>query len=140
MKANITIVYNGQTEEAFNFYRSIFGGDFGRLSRMSEIPGAPPMPEDQANKILFMDLPVGENLLMGMDCPASMPPVNVGNNFMITIDTASEGENTHLFIKLAEGGEIKMPLAHQFWGAFFGMVTDKFGITWMLSYVNQEQS
>ncbi|MHB8207416.1 VOC family protein [Mucilaginibacter sp.] len=140
MKANITILYNGQTEEAFNFYRSIFGGDFGRLSRMSEIPDAPPMPEDQANKILFMDLPIGDNLLMGMDCPASMPPVNVGNNFMVTIDTASEEENTRLYNKLGEGGEIKIQLGHQFWGAFFGMVTDKFGITWMLSYVNQEQS
>jgi PhnB protein len=140
MKTNITLVYNGQTEEAFNFYRSIFGGDFIAVSRMKDIPNAPAMPQDQANKILYMSYPIGNNIIAGMDCPASAPPVVQGNNFMINIDTVSEAENTRLFNALAEGAEIKMPLAHQFWGAFFGMLTDKFGITWMLSYVNQEQS
>src|ERR1700759_1417270 len=118
MKTNISIVYNGQTEEAFNFYRSIFGGDFERVSRMSEMPNSEGLSKEEANKILFMALPIGNNLLMGMDCPAGRPPVNVGNNIMISIDTASEEENTHLYNKFAEKGEIRIPLGHQFWGAF----------------------
>ena len=140
MKTNISIVYNGQTEEAFNFYQSILGGDFERLTRMKDMPGGENLTEEQSNKILFMALPIGNNLLMGMDCPAGRPPVVAGSNFMVNIDTTSEEENTRIYNKFAEQGEIRIPLGHQFWGAFFGMVTDQFGITWMLSYVNQEQS
>lgn len=132
--ANITITFNGQTEEAFNLYKSVFGGEFIMLQRMKDIPNAPEMPEAEGNKILFMSLPMGNSVLMGMDIPAHMPPGKEGTNFMVTVETESEEETTQFFNGLAEGGHVMMPLGDQFWGAFFGMVTDKFGIQWMLSY------
>jgi len=136
MKAiNITLVYDGQTEEAFNFYRSVFGGEFLHVQRMKEIPNAPPMPESEGDKILHMAFPIGSSILMGMDAPTGRMVLNQGNNFMVTLDTESEEETTKLFNGLSAGGIVTMPLEHQFWGAFFGMFTDKFGIQWMLSYV-----
>jgi len=136
MKAiNITIMFDGQTEAAFTFYKSIFGGEFDNLQRMKDMPGAPPMPPEEAEKILHVAYPVGNSMLMGMDVPTGRMVLNQGNNFMVTLDTGSEDETTKLFNGLSDGGQVTMPLAHQFWGSFFGMVTDKFGIQWMLSYM-----
>lgn len=136
MKAiNITIMFDGKAEAAFTFYRSIFGGGFSNFQRMKDMPGAAPMPADEAEKILHVALPVGNSVIMGMDMPKGRGTVNAGNNFMVTLDTSSEEETTRVCNSLAEGGFVMMPVAHQFWGAFFGMVTDKFGIQWMLSYV-----
>jgi PhnB protein len=136
MKAiNITMVFNGQTEAAFNFYRSVFGGEFSNLQRMKDMPGPPSMSAEESEKILHMALPIGSATLMGMDMPKGRGTVYAGNNFYVTLDTSSEEETTKLFNGLAEGGSVMMPVAHQFWGSFFGMVTDKFGIQWMLSYV-----
>ena len=135
MKAvNVTLLFDGEAEAAFNLYKSVFGGEFSNVSRMKDIPGNP-MPAEYAEKILHMAFPIGPAILMGMDCPPGHGTVNMGNNFMATIDTGSKEETTKLFNGLAEGGTITMPLADQFWGSFFGMVTDKFGIQWMLSYV-----
>lgn len=137
MKAiNITIIFNGKTEAALNFYKSIFGGDFINFQRMKEMPGAPPMSAEEGEKILHAALPVGNSVLMAMDMPQGRGTVNEGNNFMVTLDTSSEEETTRVFSRLSEGGVVTMPLGHQFWGAFFGMVTDQFGIQWMLSYMN----
>ena len=136
MKANnITILFDGQAEAAFNFYNSVFGGDFSNVQRMKDMPDAPPMLADEREKILHMAFPIGSAVLMGMDMPAGRGTVNTGNNFMVTLDTSSEEETTRLFNGLSEGGTVMMPVEHQFWGAFFGMLTDKFGIQWMLSYV-----
>jgi PhnB protein len=138
MKAsNITIVFDGKTEAAFNFYRSIFGGEFSNFQRMKDMQGAPPMSAEEGEKILHAALPIGNSVIMGMDMPSGRGTVNAGNNFMVTLDTSSEEETTRVFNRLAEGGFVMMPLGHQFWGAFFGMVTDKFGIQWMLSYMGQ---
>lgn len=137
MKAiNITIIFNGKTEAALNFYKSVFGGDFINFQRMKEMPGAPPMSAEEGEKILHAALPVGNSVLMAMDMPQGRGTVNEGNNFMVTLDTSSEEETTRVFSRLSEGGVVTMPLGHQFWGAFFGMVTDQFGIQWMLSYMN----
>lgn len=139
MKAsNITLLYNGNTEEAFNFYKSVIGGEFINVSRMKDIPNAPAMGEEEANKILHMTFPIGNSIIMGMDLPSSRPAVNMGNNFFITVETESEEETTLLFNGLSQGGTVTMPLAHQFWGSFFGMFTDKFGIQWMLSFPTQQ--
>jgi PhnB protein len=136
MKAiNITILFDGQAEAAFNFYKSVFGGDFSIVQRMKDMPDAPPMSADEREKILHMAFPIGSAVLMGMDMPTGRGTVNTGNNFMVTLDTSSEEETTRLFNGLSEGGTVMMPVEHQFWGAFFGMLTDKFGIQWMLSYV-----
>jgi PhnB protein len=135
MKAlNVAIVFDGQAEAAFNYYKSIFGGEFKSFQRLKDIPNAPPMPDDEAEKILHVSLPVGKALIMGMDMPKSRGALNAGNNFMVALDTESEEETTRLFNSLADGGSVSIPVGHQFWGAFFGMVTDKFGISWMISF------
>jgi PhnB protein len=139
MKAsNITLMFNGNTETVFNFYRSVFGGEFTTLQRMKDMPGDHQLPPEAAEKILYVQLPVGNSVIMGMDIPAHMPPADSGKNFMITLDTSSEEETTQLFNELSAGGFAMMPLGHQFWGAFFGMVTDQFGIQWMISYVEEK--
>lgn len=136
MKAvNITLVFDGQTEAAFTFYKSIFGDEFSNVTRMKDMPGPTPLSAEESEKILHMAYPVGNSVLMGMDMPKGRGTVNMGNNFMVTLDTSSEDETTQAFNGLAEGGFVMMPVAHQPWGAFFGMLTDKFGIQWMLSYV-----
>ena len=136
MKAvNITIVFNGQAEAAFNFYRSIFGGEFSNVQRMKDMPSPHPMSAEESEKILHMAYPVGNSVLMGMDMPEGRGTTIVGTNFMVTLDTSSEEETDRFFNGLAEGGNVMMPVAQQFWGAYFGMLTDKFGIQWMLSYV-----
>jgi PhnB protein len=134
---NITILFNGQAEAAFNFYKSVFGGEFVNFQRMKDIPGAPEMPAATAQQMLHVALPVKNIILMGMDVPEVRPPAVIGTNFMVTIDTESEEETTTLFNGLAAGGNVMMPLAKQFWSDYFGMVTDKFGIQWMIGYTKQ---
>jgi PhnB protein len=139
MKAiNITLVFNGKTEAAFNFYKSVFGTEFIHLQRMKDMPGDHGFTEQDGDKILHVALPVGNAVLMGMDMPEGRGAVNDGNNFYVTVDTSNEEETTVLFNRLAENGSISMPVDHQPWGAFFGMVTDQFGIQWILSYVAQK--
>jgi len=138
MKAvNITIVFNGQAEAAFNFYKSIFGGEFSNVQRMKDMPSPQPMSAEESRKILHIAYPIGDSVIMGMDMPEGRGTTNVGTNFMVTMDTESEEETDWFFKGLAEGGNVMMPPAQQFWGAYFAMLTDKFGIQWMLSYRNQ---
>lgn len=134
---NVTLIFNGETETAFNFYRSVFGGEFTALQRMKDMPGmpgAPEMSEAEKEKILYITLPLTKATLSGMDIPANMPPAVTGTNFTISLDLDSEDETTRIFNGLAAGGEVRMPLGPQFWATYFGMLTDQFGITWMLSY------
>jgi PhnB protein len=136
MKAlSVTIMFNGQTEAAFNFYKSVFGGEFVNIQRMREMPDPMPMSAEEGEKILYVGLRIAGGMLAGMDMPKGRGTANAGNNFMVTLDTSSEEETTRLFNGLSAGGSVMMPLADQFWGAFFGMFTDKFGIQWMVSYV-----
>lgn len=134
---DVTLLFDGQTEEAFNFYKSVFGGEFSNLQRMSDMPTPMEMPESEKSKILHMALPIGDTILMGMDMPQGRGTVNKGNNFFVTLNTSSEAETDELFGKLSDGANIMMPVAQQFWGAYFGMLTDKFGIQWMLTYTEQ---
>ncbi len=131
---DITLLFDGQTEEAFNFYKSVFGGEFSNLQRLGDLPSPHEMPESEKNKILHMAFPIGGSVLMGMDMPAGRGTVNPGNNFFVTLNTSSEEETDTLFGKLSDGANIMMPLEKQFWGAYFGMLTDKFGVQWMLTY------
>jgi PhnB protein len=136
MKAiNITLVYNGQTEAAFNFYKSVFGGEFSNVQRIKDMPSPYPMSAEESEKILHMAFPIGSAILMGMDMPEGRGTTNQGTNFMVTLDTSSEEEATNIFNGLSAGGIVMMPMDHQFWGSYFGMFTDKFGIQWMVSYV-----
>ena len=129
--------FNGNTEEAFNFYKSIFGGEFVTVMRFGETPGCESMPETEKNGIMHIALPLGSSLLMGTDVPKSMEQVKFGTNSSITIDAESREEADRYFNGLAEDGKVGMPMDDMFWGAYYGMLTDKFGVQWMINFQNQ---
>lgn len=132
---NAYLNFAGTCEEAFNFYKSVFGGEFTQVSRFSEVPKEAKMYEVDDQKIMHISLPVGkQGILMGSDTPEAMGKVVVGNNFSISIQVESEEEAKKLFDGISIGGTITMPLNKTFWNAYFGMCTDKFGIQWMVNY------
>lgn len=128
--------FAGNTEEAFNFYKSVFGGDFiGGINRFKDMPGGEKMPVNEREKIMHVSLPLGGNMLMATDALESMgQKVTFGNNFYITIDAESKEEADMLFNKLSEGGKVEGPMRDEFWGAYFGMFADKFGVQWMINF------
>ncbi|RZJ63791.1 MAG: VOC family protein [Flavobacterium sp.] len=126
--------FNGNTEEAFNFYKSVFGGEFASVMRFGDTEGCEGMPEAEKNGIMHIALPVGENILMGTDIPKSMPQVTFGSNMSLSMGVRSREEADRVFNALSEGGEVTMPMADMFWGDYYGMVTDKFSVQWMVSY------
>ena len=131
---NTYLNFNGNTEEAFNFYKSVFGGEFRTLQRLKDTPEADKIPANEQEKIMHVALPIGGNVLMGTDVMESMPKVIFGTNSSISIDAASEEEANNLFNGLSAGGNVGMPLQKMFWGALFGFFTDKFGVQWMVNY------
>jgi PhnB protein len=128
--------FNGNTEEAFNFYKSVFGGDFEVLQRFRDTPEVDKLPEADRDKIMHIALPIGGGqVLMATDALESMgQTLKVGNNVSLSINAESEAEANRLFNGLSAGGQIEMPLQKTFWGAYFGMFADKFGIQWMVNY------
>jgi PhnB protein len=128
--------FKGNTEEAFNFYKSVFGGEFKELQRFKDTPEADRVPENEKDKLMHISLPIGPgNILMATDALESMGhKLTVGNNFYLSLSADSESEADKLFNGLSSGGKATMPLQKTFWGSYFGMVTDKFGINWMVSY------
>jgi PhnB protein len=127
--------FNGNTEEAFNFYRNVFGGEFTTLMRFRDVPSEYKMSDAEGDKIMHVSLPIGEGtILMGSDVPQAMGQVVMGTNFYVSIHTTSEDEANKLFSGLTEGGHVAMPLEKSFWGSYFGMFRDKYGIQWMVSY------
>ena len=135
---NTYLNFNGNTEEAFNFYRSVFGGEFSNLQRFKDGPGADKLPENDKEKIMHVSLPIGGNVLMGTDVGGGMPEVTFGTNSSICIEAANEEEAHKLFDGLSAGGQIGMPLQKMFWGGLFGYFTDKFGVQWMFNYTFPE--
>lgn len=139
---NVYLTFNGNCEEAFLFYQSVFGGEFPYLGRFNEMPPSEecgPMSEEDGNKIMHVCLPISaETSLMGSDTMGDWAPQFVqGNNFSISINATSKEEADTLFAKLSEGGQVTMPMSATFWGAYFGMFTDKFGINWMVNFDEQ---
>jgi len=133
--------FQDNTEEAFNFYKSVFGTEFtgGRINRFGDMPpmeGQPPLPESDKNLVMHVALPIlGGHLLMGSDAPASMGfTINKGNNLHISLHPDSRKEADDLFGKLSDGGSVHMPLTDMFWGDYWGSCTDKFGVQWMVNY------
>ena len=127
------------TEEAFEFYRSVFGGSFnGPIHRFADIPaapGQPPMAEADKQLVMHVELPtLGEHVLMGTDAPESMGfTVRPGNNSYINLEPDTRAEAERLFAGLSAGGKVEMPLQDMFWGAYFGSLVDQFGIHWMFN-------
>lgn len=133
--------FAGNTEEAFNFYKSVFGGEFLTLQRFKDTPHGGNVSEHEKNKIMHVALPIGKgNVLMGTDVLESMgQKLTFGDNFSIAIAPESKAEAEKLFNGLSAGGKITMPLQDTFWGAYFGMLTDRFGIQWMVNFDNKQQ-
>ncbi|WP_276134727.1 VOC family protein [Polluticoccus soli] len=133
---NPYVHFNGNCEEAFNFYKSIFGGDY-TMSRFKDAPPGSPMTEAEGDKVLHISLPIGRGtVLMGSDVPQAFGPASIGNNFYVSVNADSREEADKLFKGLSEGGKVMMPLEDTFWGAYFGMFVDKFKVQWMISFDN----
>ncbi len=139
---NPYLTFNGTCEAAFEFYKTIFGGEFQFSGRFSEMPPNPEMPvmsEEDKNKIMHISLPISsETVLMGSDVINGDDLVK-GNNCTISIHCETILEVDQMFLGLSDGGKVTMPLNKTFWGSYFGMFTDKFGIHWMISCQNGEK-
>lgn len=128
-----------ETEAAFLFYKSVFGGEFmGEISRFSSVPpqpGQPPLSEADKNLVMHVALPIlGGHVLMGTDAPESMGfKLNFGNNVYINLEPDTRSETDRLFAALSAGGKIEMPLQEMFWGDYFGCCADKYGVNWMFN-------
>lgn len=137
MKINPYLTFLGNCEEAFNHYKSVFGGDFAYVGRFRDMPPQEgmEMPEEAGNLIMHISLPIGDAMLMGSDTGGEWAPDTIiGNNISISITATSKAEADRVFNALADGGAVTMPLAEQFWGDYYGMCRDKFGINWMMSF------
>lgn len=133
---NTYLTFNGATESAFNFYKSVFGGEFTIVQRFKDMPDGDKLPVEDQVKIMHLSysLPNG-TILMGSDALSSMGKYFVqGDNFSLSISADSEQEADRIFSELSVYGKVTMPIAKTFWNAYFGMFTDKFGIQWMVNY------
>jgi PhnB protein len=133
---NPYLTFNGNCEEAFEFYKSVFGGEFTGIMRFDSMDcGDQPMSESEKNKVMHVALPIGGgSILMGSDTPEAMGKVTDGSNFAIAIAPDSKEEADRLFDGLSAGGQATMPMDNAPWGGYFGMFTDKFGFAWMINY------
>jgi PhnB protein len=129
--------FGGNTEEAFDFYRSVFGGDFSSVVRFKDLPvQGVTVPKEEEDKIMHISLPIGEdNVLMASDTLRSLgQEVVQGNNVYISVHPTSKEEADRVFGALSQGGEIEMPIGDQAWGDYYGAFKDKFGVMWMVNY------
>ncbi|MGF1586636.1 MAG: VOC family protein [Bacteroidales bacterium] len=139
---NVYLTFNGNCLEAFNFYKSVFGGEFDSVGKFGEMPPQEgyEIQENEKEKIMHISLPISkETVLMGSDTSSSYGEVIFGNNISLSIDTSEKEEADRIFDELADGGKITMSMNNTFWGSYFGMLTDKFGINWMVSFDNNQQ-
>lgn len=133
---NPHINFNGNAEEAFNFYKSVFGGEFSKIIRLKDLASAEfPVSEKEENKILHIALPIGPNVLIGNDVPEILGKVDENENrSKIAISAESKAEADKLFNGLSAGGTIEMPIGDSPWGSYFAMFRDKYGIEWMIDF------
>ncbi len=134
--------FAGNTEEAFNFYKSVFGGSFAALQRFKDTPEAGKISDGDKDKIMHVALPIGKgNILMATDALESMGhTLTAGNNFSISVEAESKEEADKLFADLSAGGKVAVPMSDAFWGSYFGMATDRFGVQWMISYTRRQNN
>lgn len=136
MKVNPYLNFDGTAEQALNFYKQVFGGEFQTVMRFSDMPqGEHPIADEEKNRIMHMALPLGDSMLMASDTSPSMGHVLIeGNNNYVSLAPDSLEETQRIFDELSKGGEVEMPLQLMFWGDYFASFTDKFGVKWMLSF------
>jgi PhnB protein len=130
------INFNGNAEEAFNFYKSVFGGEFTQITRFKDLASDEfPVSDHEANKIMHIGLPIGNSTLMANDVPEVLGRTNENENrSKIVVSTGSKEEADKIFTGLSEGGQVEMPMAESPWGSYFGMFRDKYGIEWMVDF------
>ncbi len=135
MSLNPYLTFDGNCREVFQFYRSVFGGDFSMIQTFGEAPPDMKFPDAEKDRILHVSLPIGSSTLMGSDSSAAFgPPPVAGTNFSISVNAETKTRADELMAMLSEGGDVRMPMADTFWGAYFGMCTDQYGISWMISH------
>ncbi len=142
-KLNSYLNFDGNAEEAFNFYRSVFGGEFaGGVMRMGEAPGCEDLTDEDKGRVMHVALPItGGDMLMASDIMPSMgQKLVVGNNNYICVSPDSKEEADRLFAGLSAGGEVEMPMEYQFWGDYFGSFKDKYGVCWMIAYSAKKEA
>jgi len=139
---NPHINFNGNAEEAFTFYKSVFGGEFAMIVRFKDLSSPEfPIPEHEAHKIMYISLPIGKNILIANDVPEIMGRTNENENrSKISISTESKEEADKLFNGLSAGGQIEMPIGDSPWGTYFGMFRDKYGIEWMVDFDSKSKA
>lgn len=141
MTINPWINFNGNAEEAFNFYKSVFGGECNKIVRFKDLASEEfPIPENDQNKIMYISLPIGQNnMLIGNDVPEFMGKVNERENrSKISVSTESKEEADRIFTLLSEGGEIEGPIGDGPWGSYAGMFRDKYGIEWIIEFYSNQ--
>ena len=136
---NPYLVFKGNCEEAFLFYKSVFEGEFQYIGKFKDMPsaeegGCAEFSEKDANRIMHVSLPIGNTILMGSDSNEQSGDVVFGGNFSVSINVESKEEADRVFNGLSAGGNVFMPMDNTFWGSYFGMFTDKFGINWMVNF------
>jgi len=135
---NTYLTFKGNCEEAFNFYKNAFGGDFAYVGRFKDMPQNDPnckVDDSELNNIMHISFPIGNTILMGSDAGGEWAKgVTVGNNFSVSINTDSQKEADRLFNVLSANGKVSMPMNKTFWDSYFGMFTDQFDIQWMISF------
>ena len=133
---NPYLSFQGNAEEAFKLYKSVFGGEFSSVMRFKDTPQADKVSAAERDKIMHIALPIGKGVtLMASDTLESMgQKLSVGNNFYLSITVDSRQEADRVFNGLSKGGKIEMPMQKTFWGDYFGMFADKFGVQWMVSF------
>ena len=140
---NPYLIFNGNCEEAFLFYKSVFGNEFSYIGKFNEMPPSddqPKLSDEDGNKIMHVTLPISEGfVLMGSDSNEASGLVKIGSNISISINVESKEEADKLFNGLSAGGNPYMPMTQTFWGAYFGMFTDKFEINWMVNFDEEEK-
>lgn len=134
---NAYITFKGNCMEAFEFYKSVFGGEFGYVGKFKDMPkGDYPIGESEDEKVMHISLPLSNGtVIMGCDTSdAHAANITYGNNVSLSINTESKDEADKIFNGLSDGGMVTMPMGEVFWNAYFGMCVDKFGMNWMISY------
>ncbi|WP_200975039.1 VOC family protein [Echinicola sp. 20G] len=140
---NPYLTFLGNCEEAFNFYKSVFGGEFSYMGKFSDMPPQEgvTLSEEDKNKVMHVSLPIGQTILMGSDTGGEWAPKTIiGNNITISITADSKEDADRYFSQLSKGGKVTMPMADTFWGDYFGMFTDKFDINWMVGFNENNQT
>ncbi|RED21966.1 PhnB protein [Flavobacterium cutihirudinis] len=134
---NPYLIFNGNCEEAFLFYKSVFGGEFPYIGKFKDMPaedGCEQISEKDANRVMHVSLPIGDTILMGSDSNEQSGDVTFGGNFSISINVESAAEADRIFNGLSAGGTVYMAMNKTFWGAYFGMFKDKFEVSWMVNF------